>query len=105
VARSRSGTRSRIRKLHAGHRSNPSGGLTVRISRAAHATLRALAAEADEPMTDVLDKAVEAFRRQRFLENVNASFAALRQDPAAWKSLQQERDAWDVTLADGLESQ
>jgi hypothetical protein len=62
-----------------------------------------LSEEAGEPMTDVLDKAIEAYRRQRFLETLNADFLALREDPAAWKSVQQERDEWDATLADGLE--
>jgi hypothetical protein len=54
-------------------------------------------------MTEVLDKAVEAYRRQRFVEDLNASYAALRSDPAEWKKLQEERDEWDGTLGDGLE--
>ena len=41
--------------------------LTVRITRSAHAALRSLAEEADESMTEVLDKAIEAYRRASFL--------------------------------------
>ena len=41
--------------------------LTVRINRSTHAVLRALAEETDESMTDVLDQAIEAYRKQRFL--------------------------------------
>ena len=77
--------------------------LTVRISRSAHATLRSLSEETDESMTEVLDKAIEAYRRARFLAGLNGDFAALRQNRAAWEEEQQERKAWDVTLADGLE--
>jgi hypothetical protein len=77
--------------------------LTVRISRSAHAVLRELSEEVDEPMTEVLSKAIEAYRRQRFLDALNADFAALRADPDAWAEEQQDRAAWDATLADGLD--
>jgi hypothetical protein len=79
--------------------------LTVGISRTAHATLCELAALSHEPMTVVLDKAIEAYRRQRLIEEVNASFAALRADPEAWREEQQDRAAWDATLGDGLEAE
>jgi hypothetical protein len=77
--------------------------LTVRISRSAHAILRALSEEVDEPMTEILDKAIQEYRRNRFLEGLNADFAALRANPDAWAGEQEERAAWDVTLADGLD--
>ena len=53
-------------------------------------------------MLALLDEAVEALRRQRFLEQVNAAYATLREDPRTWKALEGERRAWDVTLSDGL---
>ncbi len=77
--------------------------LTVRISRSAHTTLRALADEAGESMTVVLDKAVEAYRRECFLAGLNADFAALREVPAAWQDELAERALWDSTVADGIE--
>jgi hypothetical protein len=77
--------------------------LTVRISPATHAALRALADETDESMTDILDKAIEFYRRQRFLAGLNADFAALRKNQSAWKEEVAERELWDATLADGLE--
>jgi predicted transcriptional regulator len=77
--------------------------LTVRISRATHAALRALADETDESMTEILDKAIEFYRRQHFLAGLNADFAALRNDESAWNEEVAERELWDATLADGLE--
>jgi len=77
--------------------------LTVRISRSAHAILRALSEEVDEPMTEILDKAIQDYRRKRFLEGLNADFEALKKDSGAWAEEQQERAAWDATLADGLD--
>jgi hypothetical protein len=53
-------------------------------------------------MHSIPEKAVEQYRRQRFLEDVNAAYAALSKDPEAWKSVQEERSAWEVTLGDGL---
>jgi hypothetical protein len=43
--------------------------------------------------------------RQSFLEGVNADFAALRNNPDAWRDEQAERAAWDRTLADGLKDE
>ena len=77
--------------------------LTVRISRSTHAALRALAEETDESMTEVLDKAIETYRRQRFLAGLNADFAALRKNKAAWAEELAERRMWDAALTDGLE--
>jgi hypothetical protein len=77
--------------------------LTVRISRSAHAALRALAEEAGESMTEVLDRAIEVYRRQQFLSGLNADFAVLQQDKAAWAEELAEREAWDSAVADGLE--
>jgi predicted transcriptional regulator len=77
--------------------------LTVRISSSAHAALRTLAEETDESMTEILDKAIEAYRKQRFLAGLNADFAALRKNPAAWEKELAEREEWDATLSDGLE--
>lgn len=45
---------------------------------------------------------MEEYRRRRFLEEVNAAYAALREDPEAWSEIEEERSAWDATLGDGL---
>ena len=75
---------------------------TVRISDSAHGTLRLLARAEGKPMLALLDEAVEALRRQRFLEQLNAAYAELRADPRAWKAIEAERREWDATLTDGL---
>jgi hypothetical protein len=76
---------------------------TVKIDSHTYTTLKEVAAESGEPMIAVLAKAVEAYRRRVLLETLNADFADLRADPAAWKAELEERQAWDVTLADDLE--
>ena len=77
---------------------------TVRISDSSHKLLGSLAAEEGVSMQALLDKALESYRRQRFLTAVNAAYAALRHDRAAWEALQQERATWEATLGDGLDA-
>lgn len=64
------------------------------------AALTELAKAMGEPMEMVLEHAVEDYRRRDFLDDLNADFAALRNDPWAREEEQRERKAWDVTLAD-----
>jgi hypothetical protein len=55
----------------------------VRISSTSHEILRRLAREEKQPMQVILDKAVERYRRARFLNGANADFAALRNNSGA----------------------
>jgi hypothetical protein len=75
---------------------------TVRISEHTRETLRELAQTEDETMQAVLERAVEEYRRKRFIDNLNAFYAELRNDPEAWKAHEEELALWDGTLADGL---
>lgn len=75
---------------------------TIRISDAARDALRGLARAEGKSMLALVDEAVEALRRQRFLEQVNAAYAVLREDRAAWSDIERERGAWDTALTDGL---
>lgn len=78
-------------------------GATVRISDRAHQTLRELASTSGEPMQAVLDKALEQYRRQRFWDECDAAYTALREDREEWAKYQQELALWDATLMDGLD--
>lgn len=53
---------------------------------------------------DISSLSIENDRRQRFLEEANRQFAALRADPQAWQEEQEERAEWDTVLMDGLEN-
>ncbi len=75
---------------------------TTRISPSAHGILRELSKAEGKSMLALLDEAVEALRRQRFLEQVNSAYASLRADPRTWAAIEDERRVWDATLADGL---
>jgi hypothetical protein len=77
---------------------------TVRISEASHQILKELAEHTGKTMMDVLDKALDTYRRTLFFEQLNAGYAEFRADPKAWAEHQAERKLWDATLMDGLDS-
>jgi hypothetical protein len=76
---------------------------TVQISETSHKILKELADQTGQTITDVLDKAVDAYRRKLFFERLNAAYAALRADPAAWAEVEEERRSMDGCLMDGLD--
>jgi len=77
---------------------------TVRISEASHQILKGLAEQTGQTMMDVLEKALDTYRRKLFFEQLNAGYAELRADPEAWAEHLAERKLWDATLMDGLDS-
>jgi hypothetical protein len=78
--------------------------MTVRISDRSRSILRELAEREKVAMQAILDKAIESYRRQLFLEQVNKAYAMLREDTTAWPQILKERSTWDATLSDGLEN-
>ena len=75
---------------------------TVRISLPARNQLRELAEHVGKSMQWVVEDAIELYRRRCFLEEVNAAYGELLQDPQAWAEVEEERAVWDGTFADGL---
>jgi len=73
---------------------------TVRISKGTRDTLRDLAIKSGESMQTIIDRAIEEYRRQSFIEQANKAYLALRENPEAWETELQERREWEATLAD-----
>jgi hypothetical protein len=78
---------------------------TVSISEASHRLLQALAAHTGQSTVDVLDKALDDYRRKVFFEQLDAGYSELREDPEAWAEHLAEREQWDATLMDGLDAE
>ena len=76
---------------------------TVSISETSHQILKELAERTGQTTAEVLDKALDTYRRKIFLEQLNAGYAELRADPAAWAEYLAEHKLWDATLMDGLD--
>jgi predicted transcriptional regulator len=75
---------------------------TVRVTEHTHQMLRELAETTGEPMQQVLESAVERYRRERFFAELHAAYGRLRADRIAWDEELAERAELDATLADGL---
>ena len=72
---------------------------TVRISNRGKEILAQLSQEAHATMTDVLDAALDSYRRQRFLEEASSAYARLSAD----SGYHREITSLDTTINDGLE--
>ena len=76
---------------------------TVRVARATHDRLRAIAAQTGEQLSDVLDRAVEQEARRQFWKRFHEAVDRLRADPEAWAAYRAESAELDGTLMDGLD--
>jgi hypothetical protein len=54
---------------------------------------------------DSIDPVLEKARRDQVLDEMNAAYAALRNDPQAWEEELAERALWDRALDDGLKNE
>jgi len=75
---------------------------TVRIRRETKQMLERIANQTGQKTQEVLDNAIEAYRRRIFLEQANQAYALLKQDTDRWAEELAERKAWDITLNDDL---
>lgn len=75
----------------------------VRISESTHVALRDLSYLEDTSMQEIIEKAVEQYRRRRFLEGLSDDFLALRGDPQMSEEYDEEARIWDNTIMDGLD--
>jgi len=74
-------------------------GTTVRIREETREALRELEHQTGERPQDILARAVDQFRRSLVLAETNAAYERMRS--GGWDG-DDDRSAWDATLADGL---
>jgi hypothetical protein len=72
------------------------------ISETTHKTLLQLAQSSGDDLVTIMDRAVENYRRYIFLVQADRAFATLKQNEELWQEEIAERQAWDVTIADGV---
>jgi hypothetical protein len=78
---------------------------TIRIAPSVHATLATLAKATHTTIAETVSRAVGVYQREVFLRGLADDFAALRASSEQWPGEQAEREAWDQTIADGLENE
>ncbi len=77
--------------------------MNVSISKKAHKVISQISEMEGLALSEVLDKAVESYRRQKLLSKTNQAFQKLKNDQNAWREEIAERKIWEQTLADGIE--
>jgi hypothetical protein len=77
--------------------------LTIPISERSNQLLKELADQTGQNSLDILDKALDNYRRKLFFEKMNAGYGEMRADPQAWSDHLAERKLWDTALMDGLD--
>ncbi|MBI4516863.1 MAG: toxin-antitoxin system protein [Deltaproteobacteria bacterium] len=75
---------------------------SIQLSAKGQRLVTELARECRKPVGEVIDAALETYRRERFVRKANADLARLRRDKKAWAAYQRELSEWDATLNDGL---
>jgi len=78
---------------------------TVRVEDDLATTLRELSIEEHRPIGQVIQAAVEQYRKEKFWREVEASVAKLRADPVAWRDYQDEIRFFEGGSMDGLEGE
>ncbi len=79
----------------------PDTGALVRINPADKTLLQELANKEGESMPRILHKAIELYRRERFLKQVNEGYDRLNSDQGSLGTDSKERKAW-VAATDDL---
>ena len=73
----------------------------LRVNESTHAVIRNLARECGESMQSIVEKAVERYKREMFLESLSEDFKKLRENEESWNEELEERRLWENTLLDG----
>jgi hypothetical protein len=76
---------------------------TILLSEVSQRLLHELAEKTGQTPAEVLDAALDVYRRKLFFDQLNAGYAELHADSEAWAEHLAERNEWDATLMDGLD--
>lgn len=76
-------------------------GSLVRINPNDKVILQEIADIEGESMPKILHKAIELYRRERLLKQVNEAYKSLRNNKGAWEVEESEREVWVGASNDG----
>ncbi len=75
---------------------------TVRITEETRDILKDLAKNEGRSMQAVLNAAISAYRRVRYIEGANRGWDRVREEPGEWKTIGEDLTSLERTIADGL---
>lgn len=56
-------------------------------------------------MQDIIDRALDDYRRKAFLKGLSEDYKRFRSDAAGWAEHRDDISEWDTVLHDGLEKE
>lgn len=75
---------------------------TTRISESDHLTLQNLSAQTGKRHQEIIHEALDTYRRERLLDDINAGFGRLKRDKVAWGDTMRERRLMERAGDDGI---
>ncbi|MEX1187426.1 MAG: hypothetical protein WEA80_12620 [Gemmatimonadaceae bacterium] len=75
---------------------------TTRIRESDHQLLQGLAEKTGKQHQEIIHEALDAYERQRMLDEINAAYARLKANPKEWQHELDERRTWDSAVGDGI---
>ncbi|MGA8165404.1 MAG: hypothetical protein WB791_10385 [Waddliaceae bacterium] len=78
---------------------------TSRISRRSNSIIKEMVSLTGHSKVEVIEHALEIYRRHERIRLMNEAYQALRSDKSAWKEELKDREELEGTLADGLEKE
>lgn len=76
---------------------------TARISQRSDVIIQEMALLTGKPKIEIIEQALETYRRQERFRLFNESYTELRASNVAWKEELQEREELEGTVGDGLQ--
>ena len=73
---------------------------TMRVDDETLTLFRELAEQDGKSLREVAAEAARKLRQERFLDEADAAYKRLREDPEEWQAELEERRFWDAIVAD-----
>lgn len=74
----------------------------LRVQDDVYKEIKELSEQGGLPMSHVVAKAIEEYKRVLFFDDLDTAFTRLKTDPAAWADEKAERAESETTLMDGI---
>jgi len=76
----------------------------VRVDKATRDRIKKIAQQEGRNMIEIIRVAIDKYVQDKVLDEFNASYARIRRNPEKWSKIGEERELWETTLMDGLET-
>jgi hypothetical protein len=77
----------------------------IRVSDESYSKLKSIVKTTGASQQDIIDAALKNWERDLILKQANEAYMMLRKNDKEWAEEQEELQAWDATLNDGLEDE